>query len=162
MLASAKRLALSVGSLSANSIDPAHILELTDRLNMLSVNSPLHPMNQRQSPGFRQQNPTTKSRDTSANQPLRLQGTGRIGSFPAPSAYQHQQAPRRSNIPPPPPLPFIQPSIGRQTVPPLLLPHICLIHLIAPLLNSWDSIRSLLGENRSPYDIYCLQGSLRS
>lgn len=111
-------------SLSANSIDPAHLLELTDRLNTSSVNSPLNSFQNRQSPGLRHQNPMGQSRDTPYQQPQpsRLQGTGRIGSFPTPSAYHHQQAPHRSNIPP---QNFIQqPPVGQYVPPPQPATHI--------------------------------------
>lgn len=105
LVATVNRLTKSVASLSNNSIYPAQIMELTDRLNMLSVNSLIHT-NQRPSPGFRHQTPVVQARDLPypQHQPSRLYGTGRVGSFLAPSAYHHQQTPRRSNIPPPPPL----------------------------------------------------------
>lgn len=115
LVATVERLARSVESLSHNSIDPAQILEHTDRLNMLSVNSPLNSFPQRPSPGIRTQSSTGQPREAPYQPPLqsRLQGTGRMGSFPAPSAYHHQQAPRRSNIPPQPSLPFVQTSQNR-------------------------------------------------
>lgn len=45
VLATVNRLAKSVEELSQNSVDPAQILELTDRLNMMSVNSPVNNTN---------------------------------------------------------------------------------------------------------------------
>lgn len=116
------RLAKLVESLSNNSINPAQILELTDRLNMLSVNSPMHSFNQRQSPGIRNQSSTGQPRQPpyQPNVQSKLLGTGRVGFFPAPLAYHHQQAPGRSNIPPQTTLPFVQSApIRPNPLPPL-------------------------------------------
>lgn len=106
LLATVNRLARSVDSLSNNSVDPAHILELTDRLNMLSVKSPSVSPHIRPSPYSRQQNYLAHQQVPHS----RLNGTGRMGSFPAPAAYQHQQAPRQSNIPPQQTIPNSFPS----------------------------------------------------
>lgn len=101
LLATVNRLANSVESLSQSSVDPAQILELTDRLNMLSVTSPNNTyMHQRSSPNYRQQTPFRGDPNYQNIQNSRLNSNGRMGSFPAPAAYQHQQIPRRSYIPP--------------------------------------------------------------
>lgn len=101
------RPARSVDSLSQNSADPSQILELTDRLNMLSVNSPNNTyLHQIHSPNYRQTTPNSTQQHTYQS---RLTGTGRFGPFTAPAAYQHQQAPKRSNIPLQQPLPSFFP-----------------------------------------------------
>lgn len=102
VLATVNRLAKSVEALSQNTVDPAQILELTDRLNMMSVNSPINNANTRLSPYPRNQ-PFVPQ-----NLQSRFNGASRNGPFPAPPAFQHQQRPRPSNIPPQPPLPSIR------------------------------------------------------
>lgn len=92
LVATVARLAQSVDSLANN-----QIAEITDRLNLLSVNSPTTNFNTRSSPYSRHQPPGQAQQNFS-----RLKGTGRGGSFPAPSAFQHQQLPRQSNIQPQP------------------------------------------------------------
>lgn len=107
VLATVSRLAKSVEALSQNSVDPAQILELTDRLNMMSVNSPVNNTN-RMSPYSRNQQFIPQ------NLHSRLNGSERMAPFPAPSSFQHpsvfqnQQRPRQSNIPPQPPLPAMR------------------------------------------------------
>lgn len=104
LVATVARLARSVESLTQNSVNPAQIHEITDKLNMMTVNSPVTNTNNRVSPYSRNQPYVPPGLQS------RLDGNGRFGSFPAPPAFQHQQRPRQTHMPPPPPIPPFFPS----------------------------------------------------
>lgn len=97
LMATVNRLAKSVDALGHNSVD-ARIAHLTERLDDLLVNSPMINTNARLSP-YSRPNPAQNhqhplppahfQRDINS----RLNGTGRVGTFPAPPAFQHQQTP---------------------------------------------------------------------
>lgn len=84
LLETVNKLACSVDYLSQNSVYPARIMELTDKLNKLWVNSPNNSFIPRPSPNYRQ-TPVNNSKNS------HLTGNGRSCSLPALSAYQHQQ-----------------------------------------------------------------------